>query len=295
LPVTRMVLQFFEQYQQKDGSLKNVPYWNFTDWVEDKGWNAGMAPFSKDGTSAALDLQLLMAYEVAASLEKQTGMQSFADIYVKHINQLRQSIKTNYWNASKQLFSDTKEKKTYSQHCNSLAILTGEVSGIAATSLAEKMISDTGISKASVYFRYYLHRALDKAGLGNRYLDMLGKWKENLAMGMSTWAEIDDINRARSDCHAWGSSPNTELFRIVLGIDSDAPGFTKVKIEPHTGQLKNISGYIPHPKGKIAVDYKQTSTGKWNCSIQLPSGVSGIFIWQKKQYTLHEGNNSFEL
>ena len=295
LPVTRMVLQFFEQYQQKDGSLKNVPYWNFTDWVEDKGWNAGMAPFSKDGTSAALDLQLLMAYEVAASLEKQTGMQSFADIYVKHINQLRQSIKTNYWNASKQLFSDTKEKKTYSQHCNSLAILTGEVSGIAATSLAEKMISDTGISKASVYFRYYLHRALDKAGLGNRYLDMLGKWKENLAMGMSTWAEIDDINRARSDCHAWGSSPNIELFRIVLGIDSDAPGFTKVKIEPHTGQLKNISGYIPHPKGKIAVDYKQTSTGKWNCSIQLPSGVSGIFIWQKKQYTLHEGNNSFEL
>jgi hypothetical protein len=46
------------------------PYWNFTDWVENKGWNAGMAPFSKDGTSAAMDLQLLMAYEVAASLEK---------------------------------------------------------------------------------------------------------------------------------------------------------------------------------------------------------------------------------
>jgi len=295
LPVARMVLQFFEQYQQKDGSLKNVPYWNFTDWVNDKGWNAGIAPISKDGSSAAMDLQLLMAYELAAFLEKQIGMQSFVDIYTKHINQLKQSIKANYWSTSKQMFSDTKEKLTYSQHCNSLAILTDEVSENAANSLAQKMINDTGISKASVYFRYYLHRALDKAGLGNKYLDMLGKWRENLLMGMSTWAEIDDINRARSDCHAWGSSPNIELFRIVLGIDSDAPGFTKVKIEPHIGQLKNVSGYIPHPKGKIAVSYNQTSTGKWNCTIQLPKAISGIFIWQQKKYALHQGNNSFEL
>jgi hypothetical protein len=236
-----------------------------------------------------------MAYEVAVSLERQLGIVSFADIYTKRITQLKQSIKTNYWSASKQMFSDTKEKETYSQHCNSLAILTNVVEGNAATILAQKMISDTGITRATVYFRYYLHRALNKAGLGNKYLDMLGKWKENLAMGMTTWAEIDDINGARSDCHAWGSSPNIELFRIVLGIDSDAPGFTKVKIEPHPGHLNNISGYIPHPEGKIAVVYKKTQTGKWNCSIQLPTGVSGIFIWQRKQYGIHEGDNTFEL
>ena len=297
LPVARMVLQFFQQYQQKDGSLKNVPYWNFTDWVNDKGWNAGMAPFSKDGTSAALDLQLLMAYEVAAALEKQTGMQSFSDIYSKRTNQLKQSIKANYWSTSKQLFSDTKEKETFSQHCNSLAILTDVVNGNNATAVAQKMTGDTGVSKASVYFRYYLHQALNKAGLGNNYPGLLGKWKENLAMGMTTWAETDDINLSRSDCHAWGSSPNIELFRIVLGIDSDAPGFRKVRIEPHPGQLKNISGYMPHPPtgGKISVDYKQTSTGKWNFSIQLPATVLGIFIWKGKPYTLHEGTNSFEL
>lgn len=294
LPVARIVLNFFEQHQQKDGSLKNVPYWNFTDWVNDKGWNAGMAPFSKDGTSAAMDLQLLMAYEAAADLEKQIGMSSLADIYTKHMSKLKQTIKANYWNASRQLFSDTKEKDSYSQHCNSLAILTDVINGKDATVLAQKMISDTGISKASVYFRYYLHRAMVKAGLGNKYLDMLGKWKENLAMGMTTWSEIDDINNARSDCHAWGSSPNIELFRIVLGIDSDAPGFTKVKIEPHPGPLKNLSGYMSHPNGKIAVDYKQ-SNGKWNFTIMLPKTIVGTFTWKQKQYALHEGNNSFDL
>ncbi|HLG39998.1 MAG TPA: alpha-L-rhamnosidase C-terminal domain-containing protein, partial [Chitinophagaceae bacterium] len=279
------------------GSLKNVPYWNFTDWINEKGWNAGMAPFSKDGTSAAMDLQLLMAYEAASLLEKLTGMQSFADIYTKHVTRLKQSIKINYWNGSKQLFSDTKEKETYSQHCNSLAILTDVINGKNAATLLQKIISDTSVTKASVYFRYYLHRALAKAGLGNKYLDMLGKWKENLSMGLTTWAEIDDINNARSDCHAWGSSPNIELFRIVLGIDSDAPGFNKVRIEPHPGQLRNLSGHMPHPPtgGKISVDYKQTSPGKWSFSIELPAAVPGTLIWKGKQYVLHEGKNSFDL
>jgi len=296
LPVVRMVLQFFREHQQPDGSLKNVPYWNFTDWVNEKGWNAGMAPFSKDGTSAAMDLQLLMAYQSAALLEKQTGMQSFADADDKQISQLKQTIRTNYWSPAKQLFSDTKEKETWSQHCNSLAILTDVINGNAATALAQKMITDTAITKASVYFRYYLHRALHKAGLGNKYIDMLGKWKENLQMGMTTWAEIDDINRARSDCHAWGSSPNIELFRIVLGIDSDAPGFSKVRIEPHPGPLKQVSGYMPHSPtgGKISVDYRQAGN-KWNFSIQLPPSVSGTFTWKGKQYGLHGGQNSFVL
>ena len=244
LDASRRILSFFSNYQQKDASLKNVPYWTFTDWVDDKGWNGGMGPVGADGTSALLDLQLLMAYQTAAELEQQVGMKAFADQYLQQSALLKQSIQKNYWSANRQLFADTKEKDLYSQHANALAILTGIVTGNAAKTLAQKMTTDTGISKASVYFRYYLHLAMAKAGLGNQYLDMLGKWKENLAMGLTTWAEMDDVNRSRSDCHAWGSSPNIELFRIVLGIDSDAPGFSKVKIEPHLGYLKNVSGFF---------------------------------------------------
>ena len=116
-------------------------------------------------------------------------------------------------------------------------LLTGVIIEMNAHELGNKLLHDTSLAKASVYFRYYLYQALTKAGFGNDYLNWLGIWKQNLAMGLTTWAEIDDINRARSDCHAWGSSPNIELYRIVLGIDSDAPGFSKVKIEPHLGML----------------------------------------------------------
>ena len=67
---TRQVLDFFSRFQLKDGSLVNTPYWNFTDWAEAKNWDRGVAPIGKNGNSAALDLQLLWAYQIAEQLER---------------------------------------------------------------------------------------------------------------------------------------------------------------------------------------------------------------------------------
>ena len=124
------------------------------------------------------------------------------------------------------------------------------------------MITDTSLTQATIYFQYYVNQALHKTGLGNLYLDRLQIWKDNLAMGLTTWAEISDINAARSDCHAWGASPNIEFFRTVLGIDTDAPGFNKIRIEPNLGSLTKVSGTMPHPKGEITVSYNSINKGK---------------------------------
>jgi hypothetical protein len=292
LRISRQVLSFFNKFQQPDGSLQNVPYWDFTDWVDAPGWKDGVAPIGSDGNSALLDLQLLMAYEAAWDLEKNTGMTAYADMYAARINQLKNIIKQKYWDNERKIFSDTKDKQYYSQHANALAILTGVADN--AQELGNKLMQDSSLAKASVYFRYYVYRALTIAGFGNDYLNWLGIWKKNLAMGLTTWAEIDDINRARSDCHAWGSSPNIELYRIVLGIDSDAPGFTRVKIEPHLGALTHASGSIPHPDGNIKASY-MLQNGKWNISITLPQTITGKFVWKGKEYALKQGENTFTL
>jgi len=105
---------------------------------------------------------------------------------------------------------------------------------------------------------------------------------------------MSNVPYSRSDCHAWGSSPNVEFFRIVLGIDSYAPGFKKIKIEPHLGDLKNASGEIPHPNGKVAVSY-QLKGRIWDVSLDLPKGTSGVFVWKGKQMPLKGGVNSFKL
>jgi len=291
----RDVLWFFSKYQQKDGSLKNVPYWIFTDWVEGKtGWPGGVGPIGSDGSSSLLDLQLLWALQIAAKLESDLGLPAMSAMYQQKATQLQQTIQRNYWNAGKKLYADTRGKDRYSQHGNTLAILTGTIKGNQATDLAKRLLTDNSLAPASIYFKYYLHKALVKAGLGNDYLKWLGKWKENIEMGLTTWAEISEIDNARSDCHAWGSSPNIEFFRTVLGIDSDAPGFSKVKIEPHLGELKSASGEIPHPAGRIAVKYFH-SNNQWNAEINFPSKVSGRFIWKGKSYLLKEGKNFLKL
>jgi alpha-L-rhamnosidase len=293
LPGERQVLQFFSKYQQQDGSLKNAPYWEFTDWAEGKGWNSGMAPFGKDGASAALDLQLLWAYQIAERLEDSLGIKALAAEYREKAATLNQTIKTSYWDNNRQLFADTKEKDLFSQHTNTLAILTNVIQGDRATQLAQKIMSDTSLTQATIYFQYYVNQALRKAGFGNLYPDRLQIWKDNLDSGLTTWAE-SGINDSRSDCHAWGASPNIEFFRTVLGINSDAPGFNKIRIEPNLGHLKNVEGTMPHPVGEIKVSYSINGQGKCSATISIPKGTTGIFVWKGKEYVLKNGETKFE-
>ena len=65
-------------------------------------------------------------------------------------------------------------------------------------------------------------------------------------VGIDTWAEMPEPSR--SDCHAWGASPNIRVYRILLGIDSDAPGLGRYG-SLRLGKLKEVSGTIPHPLG----------------------------------------------
>jgi alpha-L-rhamnosidase len=294
LPGTRQVLSFFESFQQPDGSLKNVPYWVFTDWVQSKGWNFGMAPKGVNGESAILDLTLLWTYQLASELEQNIGIKEISRNYRGKAEQLKKTIQTKYWDSEKGLYADTEAKDVFSQHVNSLAILSGVVDGGNATTLAKKIVADTSLAPASIYFKFYLHQALTKAGLGDDYLKWLDKWRENIAMGMTTWAETSDVSRARSDCHAWGSSPNVEFFRTVLGIDSDAPGFSKVKITPHLGSIEEIGGEMPHPNGKISVKYK-IQKGSLQAEVTLPEKTAGSFVWKNKTQPLKAGKNTIKL
>ncbi|MEQ9099888.1 MAG: alpha-L-rhamnosidase C-terminal domain-containing protein [Imperialibacter sp.] len=294
LPGARQVMSFFERYQTADGSLKNLPYWLFTDWTTHDGWDFGMAPIGKNGESAVLDIQLAWVYQQAADLEAALGLKDLSQLYLSRAKQLKETIRKKYWVADKGLFADTETKDLFSQHANSLAILAGVVEGEEAITVAKGLMSDASLAPATIYFKFYLHQALTKAGYGNDYLSWLDKWRENINLGLTTWAETSEVATSRSDCHAWGSSPNVEFYRIILGIDSDGPGFSKVRIEPHLGTLTDISGEMPHPKGKLTVAYS-IKKGALTADINLPGNTSGIFVWKGKEHELKGGANSLKL
>ena len=286
----RAVLAFFSKYQQEDGSIKDMPYWRFVDWVGDMGWG----PMGPDGSAAIYDVQLLLAYQWAADLERAMGIEHYVDLYTSKANQLKATIKRKYWNASKGLYADTKEQKGYSQHVNSLAILADLVDEQDLGKVGDILLNDKSLTQCTIYFKYYLHQALAKAGLGDDYMSWLGIWRDNIALGLTTWAEDSSLQTVRSDCHAWGASPNIDFFRIVLGIDTDAPGFEKVRVKPNLGSITDVSGEMPHPNGKVLVSYKKKNN-RWKININLPANTTGEFVWAGKKLPLNAGDNTFQL
>ena len=293
LPGAEQILHYFSRYQLPDGRLKDLPGWSFSDWVEDRpNWSNGAPQKGADGCSILMDLQLLYALQLMAHMEEVRGNTWQAGEYRNRAARLTDGVRKSYWNAAKGLFADRVEQDTYSQHGNALAILCGIAADPKA--LAQKMLADETLAQCTVYYKYYLHEALVKAGLGDGYLDWLDIWRNNMALGLSTWAETSDLNGTRSDCHAWGASPNIELYRTVLGIDSDAVAFRKVRIEPHLGDIRQIGGTIPHPDGSISVRY-QVQGGRLQATVELPDGVDGTLVWKGKKKRLHSGINNLNI
>jgi hypothetical protein len=294
LPGVRAVLQFFAAHQKPNGSLAAVPWWNFVDWTAE--WRSGVPPREADGSSAPLDLQLLLAYDWAARLEADLGSKALAAEYEAAAARLRKAVRPLYWDESRRLFADTPARKQFSQHANVLAVLAGISTGEEARGLVTRVLADASIVQCSYYFRYYLHAAVNMVGEGDRYIGLLGEWESMLSKGLTTFAERGETsaNPSRSDCHAWSSSPNFEIFRTVLGIDTAAPGFQRVRVRPFLGTLERVSGSIPHPKGEVSVRLERAGRAL-RADVSLPVGVTGEFIWMGIRRPLASGANALTI
>jgi hypothetical protein len=293
LPGVRAVLDFYARYQKDNGSLSRMPWWNFVDWV--KQWSNGEPPAEADrSSSAALDLQLLLAYQWAAELESALGSRSLGGEDQALADKLKATILATDWDSQRGLFADQPSHRTYSQQVNTLAVLAHVVSGDQGRSVMERVIADASLAQSSIYFRAYTNAALREVGLGGRYLEMLEPWREMLTHGLTTWAEWNGPD-ARSDCHAWGASPNFEFLRTVAGIEPLAPGFARVRVAPNPGALRKITARMPHPRGEIEVSLVRGASGKLAADIGLPAGVDGEFQWAGEKQTLHPGKNHLDI
>ena len=286
LPGVRAVLSYFAGFQKETGSLARMPFWTYADWVA--AWPRGSAPDDENGSSAVFDLHLALAYDWAADLEQSVGNPGMAASDRAETSRLKAFVLSHDWDAARGLFADQPSHRTWSQHANTLALLAHLVPPAQGRAIFEKTIADPSLAPVSIYYRAYTNAALREVGLGDRYLDMLDPWRQMLKNGLTTWAETADP--ARSDCHAWGASPNFELLRTVAGIDSMAPGFARVRVAPNLGMLNQVHARMPHPKGDIDVRLVRLG-GKLTADVELPAGITGEFDWAGAQRPLAAGKN----
>ncbi|HET7345950.1 MAG TPA: hypothetical protein VFJ10_01375, partial [Acidobacteriaceae bacterium] len=249
LPHTRTVLDWYAARLRPDGLLGNVKWWEFGDWTET--YRDGVPPQDADGGSTFLTLQFIEALQAAKEMESQYGSPERTQQYQTIIRKASDALNRENWDPRYGLYADTPAKTSWSQEANVLAVMLDvaprdQQQPILRRVLGSKQHEATSfegkpvppMSEESYYFRFYLSRALEHAGLADLYLSQLQPWYAMLDLGLSTWAEKPEPTR--SDCHAWSASPNYDLLTLVAGIRPAAPGFSRVMIEPHLEGLHHL-------------------------------------------------------
>jgi alpha-L-rhamnosidase len=285
LPGVRGALGWFESRLAPSGLLGQMEWWNFVDWCDE--FKDGVPPMEKDGQSSILSLQFVAALRAAADLEVALGSAQQAAHDRALAARISAAVYKTCWDAQRHLMADTPAHKTFSQHASIMAVLVDAVPGADQPALMKTVLSDPSLTQATYYFRFYLFRAMKKAGLGDQYLEQLGPWRKMLSLGLTTWAEKPEPTR--SDCHAWSAHPNFDLLATVAGIEPAAPEFRQVEIHPHLGALRDLKATLPHPQGEIRVDYHRQGKSL-TAEVTLPEKLSGWFEWQGKRVALHGGS-----
>jgi hypothetical protein len=277
------VLDWFDARRLKNGLLGDLPWWNFVDW----SWPNGVPPGAEDARgSSAITLQYILALREAADIEAALGAGGVAKKHLAAADAAARAVRNTCWDAKRGLLADTPDKKTFSQHAAALGVLAGAVPAASAKTAIERAMSDQSLAQCSLYFRHYLNKAADKAGLSDNYLSFLKPWHDTLDLGLTTWPETP--GECRSDCHAWSATPTPDLQSIVCGVRPDAPGFASVRVAPHPGSLEWVTCEVPHPKGIVRVSIRKEN-GRNTADIELPAGTPGVFVWKGKTQPLKPG------
>jgi len=293
LPGTRAVLAWFRHYEQADGLLGKLPWWSFVDWVR-----GGEIPsYNGSGESCTTTLIYLGALDDAAQMERALGEEHFAREYGERAAKVRPAVRAQCWDADRRMLADNPDKKNFSQQTNVLGVLYDAVPAEDRAELLHRMLAiqpgttPDGVLSASYYFRFYLSRALEHAGLGDEYLGSLDPWRALLPLHFSTWPETP--GETRSDSHAWSAHPIYDLLTLVAGIAPASPGFATVRIAPHPGTLGSISATFPHPKGTITVQLEHRGD-ELTGTVTLPQGLTGTFVWRGESQALNAGVNKID-
>lgn len=298
LPGARAVLDWYAPYVTGDGLVGETPGWRFIDWrpgLSERSAQRG----SPKPPSCIVSLFYLGGLKQAAELERAVGDPAKAEADLAQAARVRAGVQSQCWDARRGLYADTPERLSFSQHANALAVLYDVAPATARRDILERVMAPghgidapAGITGVTYYFAFYLARALDHAGMGDRYLDLLVTWRALLGQHFTTWPETPDPSR--SDSHAWSVHPTADLLGVVAGIQSAAPGFATVRIAPHLGQLKTLDAAMAHPKGLIEVRYA-LSAGRLRARVTLPPGLRGEFAWRGELRTLRPGVNRLTL
>ncbi|MBW8881419.1 MAG: family 78 glycoside hydrolase catalytic domain, partial [Asticcacaulis sp.] len=178
LPTMRRVLDWFEAYRRADGLVAGAPGWMFIDWRPGLGEFPG--PENRVDNRCLISLLYVGALQQAAQLESALGETARGQEDAARARQVGGAITARCWSGERGLFADGPDKRAFSQHANALAVLYDVAPQAEQRAIIDRITvrdhgldAPSGITPTTFYFGFYLVRALEHAGLSDRYFEIL--------------------------------------------------------------------------------------------------------------------------
>ncbi len=284
LPGLRATCEAVLGFRDDGGLLVIRRGWNFVDWAD--GWADGIPPGADGGQSAILNWHAAYALTLAARLEETHGEPELATRARRVAGELSAALIGAFWNEEAGFFADDRTHRSFSEHAQCLATL----SGLLPAEMAQRIDLAGGVplTRCTISFQHFLLEALALQGRTGEIVRRLQSWSQYPALGLKTLPEGPEPTR--SDCHAWGAHVLYHLQATILGIRPCAPGFRRVHIAPQPGPLSRIRGSIPHPRGRIGASMERSGDG-WSATVHLPEGLAGTMSLCGESSEIRSGEN----
>ncbi len=288
----RGVLDAFTRLITSDGLVAAPMGWNFQDWVpawETGGSHTGIPPAGHAGMSGILNWQAIIAFQQAAQLESLVGQTEMAE-YHRRVADLIAAAMGSFWDQDRALYADDLGRTHFSEHSQSLAILSGRLDAHHRALVGHNLLTDPNLTRVTFYFAFYLFEAYRLLGRVDRMIQRLSPWVDMTALGLRTTPETPEPTR--SDCHSWSAHPLFHFAATILGVRPAGPGFRTVRIQPQLGPLSSARGTVAHKQGLITVDVRRQGEGA-TITATLPPGLVGELRWGNHVSTLRSGTNEW--
>ncbi len=272
MPGVRATIESFGRLIGPDGLVGAPGGWPYLDWVPT--WESGVPPGGATGPSGPLNWLLAHTLVAIAELEAWLGEPELAARNRRRAAELAARLTEVFWDAERDLFADDPAHRSFSEHSQCLALLSGLLDDGQRERVAAGLLADPGLARTTISFTHYLFEAYRLLGRADALLGRMGLWFELAERGFV--APIEMPEPSRSDCHGWGSHPLYHYFATILGVRPEGFGFERVEIAPQPGPLAWVRGRLVHPRGAIAVELRQEG-GALRGRVALPPGVGGVF------------------
>jgi hypothetical protein len=287
-PYAKKFIQQCASTANNDGILIMEPprgwdLWNWIDWGNNMDIQAGSANTVCNGLYIVLLNNII-------NIANAVGTPADIPYYQALQTKVKSKFNDYFWNGKAYVFNNKNGIKstTVDDRSGAWAVLAGMVDD-AKKPLVLNTLNTR--NDASPYQEMYIELAmlqLDPTATlqrtRTRFADMIQSWSSTL------WEEFPANN---SNNHAWSVGPMYHLSAYFLGIRPLKPAFAEYTFLPLMGDLKQISGDVPSPRGTIiascSIDIKtSTLTQKISspvntvCIVGIPKQVFGKSVTFKE-------------